>query len=369
MVFLGLTQDQWAELGLSVLLVVGTAVVGRWVVHLLLGRLAGRLVGRTGTALDDAILTAVRGPVYWLAVVIAFRVAIARLDFVPASWDDALGGIFFALNGLVGFAFVWRLTGNLFAWYAQDIATRTETELDEQLIPFFRRLVMIVLFLIGLIMLLGRFVDVSALVTTLGVGSLAIALAAKDSLSDAITGFLIWIDRPFRIGDRIGIQDLETWGDVVDIGLRSTRVRTRNNRMVIVPNSVIGKSLVVNYSYPDILYRIQVHIGIAYGSDIELARRTMIEAVRTVDGVLEDRLVEALLLEFGDSALIFRLRWWIGSYADTRRMFDGVNTAVYKAFSEAGIELPCPQREVHHRFDPEDIGRLVEVRQMGPDGE
>jgi small-conductance mechanosensitive channel len=200
--------------------------------------------------------------------------------------------------------------------------------------PFFRRVALILLTAVGLITLLGHFnVDVSAMVTTLGIGSLAIALAAQAALADTISGFIIMIDQPFRIGDRIEILDLNTWGDVVDIGLRSSRIRTRDNRMVIVPNSLIGKSLVVNHSYPSTQYRIQVHIGVAYGSDIELVRETIIEAVRSVEGVLPDRPVEALFLEFGDSALIFRVRWWIESYVDTRRMYDRVNTAVYKALN------------------------------------
>ena len=142
-------------------------------------------------------------------------------------------------------------------------------------------------------------------------------------------------------------MDLDTWGDVVDIGLRSTRIRTRDNRMVVIPNSQIGKSLVVNYAYPNDQYRLEIHIGIAYGSDIEKARQVMIDAVRGVEGVLPDRPVEALFLEFGDSALVFRIRWWLESYVDTRQMFDRVNTDLYKALQKEKIQLPFPQLDVH----------------------
>ena len=117
--------------------------------------------------------------------------------------------------------------------------------------------------------------------------------------------------------------------------------------MVVVPNSQIGKSLVVNYAYPNDQYRLQIHIGVAYGTDLEIARQVMVKAVEKVEGVLQDRPVEALFLEFGDSSLIFRVRWWLESYVDTRRMFDRVNTALYKALKENGIELPFPQIDVH----------------------
>jgi small-conductance mechanosensitive channel len=148
---------------------------------------------------------------------------------------------------------------------------------------------------------------------------------------------------------------------VVDVGLRSCRIRTRDNRMVIVPNSVIGKSLVVNYSYPDTQYRIQIHVGVDYGTDIELARQTMIDAVRDVEGVLPDRKVEALFLEFGEAAMIFRVRWWIESYVDTRRMFDRVNTALYHALNEAGIVLPGPQYAVYHKIAPADAEQIASL--------
>ena len=346
--FLGLVGEQWLDLGVSLLIVAAALILGRWVVRVLLDRGIRRAVRRTKNTLDDAIVDTLRLPLYWLVVVFFCDIALARLDFLPAAWETWLNDIFYVLYWAIGFAFVLRFANNFFIWYGQEMAARTETDLDDQLMPFFRRVVAIILWVIGIITLLGHFgVDISAMLATLGVGSLAIALAAKDTLADTISGFIIMIDRPFRIGDRIEIRDLGTWGDVVDIGLRSSRIRTRDNRTVIVPNSVIAKSLVVNHSYPDTQYRIQIHIGVAYGSDLELARRTMIEAVRSVEGVLPDHKIEALFLEFGDSALTFRVRWWIDSYVDTRRMFDRVNTALYNALNEAGIEIPFPHVDVH----------------------
>ncbi|HFD39024.1 MAG TPA: mechanosensitive ion channel family protein, partial [Anaerolineae bacterium] len=186
-----------------------------------------------------------------------------------------------------------------------------------------------------------------AFAAVLGIGGLALSLAAKDVIADTIDGFIILVDQPFRIGDRIEIQGVGTWGDVTDIGLRTTRIRTRDNRVVIVPNSVIGSNQVINYSYPDPRYRIETHVGIGYGQDIEKVRRIIIETVRQVEGVLPDKPVDALYNEMGDSAMIFRVRWWIESYSDTRRMFDRVHTALQKALDEAGIEMPYPTQNVN----------------------
>jgi len=298
--FLGLQSEQWLNLGISVLIVTAVLIFGRWVFCVLLDQVAQRVIRRTRTTLDDAVLDALRLPIYWFGAVFAFQIALARLDFLPVSWDAGLGEIFYVLYFVIGLISAGRCVKNIITWYGSEIAARTETNMAEQLLPFFRRVAMIILSLIGIIMLLGHFeLDVSAFVATLGIGSVAIALAAQAALTDTIGCFSIMIDRPFRIGDRIEIQELDTWGDVVDIGLRSSRICTRDNRMVIVPNSVISQSLIVNYSYPDTKYSIQVNIGVAYSTNLELARRIMIEAVRGVEGVLPGREVEALFLEFG----------------------------------------------------------------------
>ncbi|MDX1379374.1 MAG: mechanosensitive ion channel family protein, partial [Anaerolineales bacterium] len=333
--FSSLTTDQWIDIGISVSVLLLTIFLGRWLIKALFTRVIKRLTNFTTSTLDDAILEAVAAPTYWLAVIYAFQFSMNRLGFVFEELQFNLEDLYFVLFLLIGFAIALRLVNNISNWYAQRLAKTDKVELSEQLMPFLRRVVVIIMAVIVVIMLLGHFeVDVSGFVATLGIGSLVIALAAQAALADTISGFVIMIDRPYRIGDRIEIQDLDTWGDVVDIGLRSTHIRTRDNRMVIVPNSVIGKSLIVNYSYPSSEYRIQNHIGVAYGTDIEQARQVIIEAVKKVEGVLPDKPVEALFLEFGDSALTFRIRWWLDSYVDTRRMFDSVNTAVYEALNE-----------------------------------
>ena len=351
-IFWGLSGQQWIEIGISVLILLGVLLLGRWIINFILEKLLFRITKRTKNNLDNQILDAARLPIYFLAVVLTLDTALRRLTFLTRGWNTWLNEGFFILYFLVGFIFAWRLVTHFFRWYEEEMTQKTETTLNKQLFPFFERIALILLGTIGIITLLSYFdINITAMVTTLGIGSLALALAAQSALEDSISGFLIMMDRPFRIGDRIELLDLDTWGDVVDIGLRSTRIRTRDNRMVIVPNSVIGKSLVVNYAYPNDQYRLEIHIGVAYGTEIEKARQVMIETVQKVDGVLPDQSVEVLFLEFGDSALIFRVRWWLESYVDTRRMFDRVNTALYNALKEENIQLPFPQLDVHMKSE------------------
>jgi small-conductance mechanosensitive channel len=139
--------------------------------------------------------------------------------------------------------------------------------------------------------------------------------------------------------------------------------------MVIVPNSVISKNQVVNYTFPDPRYRIQMHIGIGYGSNIEEIRQLIVETVRQVDGVLPDKPVDSLYIDMGESAMIFRVRWWIESYEDTRQMYDRVNTALQNVFDAEGIETPYPIHTMNLQVDKDTAANLSEVFRKDSSGE
>jgi small-conductance mechanosensitive channel len=284
----------WREIGLAFAILAGAVILG-WLVLFAIDKVFVRLARRTRTSFDDAILKAVRGPLFWLIMFIALRLALNQLGFLPPNWQKTRQDLTFVLNLFVAYLFLYKLISKMLQWYTGELAVRTKSRVDQQVLPFARRVLLSLLTVVVFIMLLSHFdVDVSALVTTLGIGTLAIALAAQNTLSDVINGFAIIGDRPFAIGDRIEILDLDTWGDVQDVGLRSTRIRTRDNRMVIIPNSVIGKSLVVNHSSPSTVYRVQTHVGIGADVDIDHARQVMIEAVRAQDWVMQDQRIEAL---------------------------------------------------------------------------
>jgi MscS family membrane protein len=329
------------------IILIATAFVA-WILSKLLNRWVKGLVGRSESGLDDTLLNALKGPAIYLVVLIGLWLALQQADSVIHLDDQILTSAFFILYLVLGYLTAARLITGLVNWYGREIAQQTETRLDDHILPFFRRVAVVILFLIALVILLGHFdVNVSAVVTTLGIGSLAIALAAQEVLGNMISGFIIMIDRPFRIGDRIELEELQTWGDVKDINLHSTRILTRDNRLISVPNGLIGKNRVVNHSIPSTQYRVETHVGVAYGTDIDQVRQVLVETVRAQPWVMKTKPVEALFLEFQDSGLLFRVRCWIEHYVETRRIIDKLNTAIYKALNEAEIEIPFPQRVVH----------------------
>jgi small-conductance mechanosensitive channel len=346
--FLGVAVESWINLGVTVALVLLGYIVVMW----LLGR-AYRWLGRLTSAEAVARVEAEITPsLRWLLLLVLLNVAIQRLLFIPDYLRTWILDLLY-VGGIVLMTIVlWRLMDLSVAYYrSTQTDPRRLVEIDPALV-LLMRIGRVFLVVLAASLLLTRFgINVAALTAALGIGGLALSLAARDTIADAISGVIILFDRPFRVGDRIEIQELGTWGDVVEIGLRTTRIRTRDNRMVIVPNSTINNNQIVNYSYPDPRYRIETRVGVAYGSDIEHVRQVITDAVRGVDGVLAEKPVQVLYDEMGDFAMWFRVRWWIESYADTRIMDDRVHTALQHAMDAAGIVSPFPTQTIRLEQD------------------
>nr|WP_269849949.1 mechanosensitive ion channel domain-containing protein [Methanosarcina horonobensis] len=187
----------------------------------------------------------------------------------------------------------------------------------------------------------------TASLTALGLSGIIIGLAAQSTIADIITGIVLLIDRPFRIGDRIRIEKLDTWGDVIEIGWRSTRILTRDNRLVVIPNSAIGIDMITNYSILDKIFRVETDVVVSYGPDIEYVRNLIIEAMKHEDWIMYENPVQVLLLEFTGSGMKFKARCWIENYVETRVSEDRLNTAIYKALINANIAMPSSDIIIH----------------------
>ena len=342
---LGLTGEDWINLAVSIV----TILIGYLIVNLLFMRILRWLVRKTPTKFDDAFLDTIQGPLRFFVLVLFIQISVLRLTFLDEDVVRILDKLFFILYLSILFLIIWRLIGFSLDWYQQHVTPEDEDQeaRREKTLPLIRRVLHIIWIVIVFTMALSFWnINITALIAIIGIGGLAVSLAAQDTINDFINGLLIWVDRPFRIGDRIEIQGNETWGDVTDIGARTTRIRTRENVMVIVPNSVIGKNQVINFTYPDPTFRTEIEFQLDYKEDLDRVRRVVVEAVRSVDGVIKDEPVDALFRDFGQSTIIFQVRWWIDSYGDTYLISDCVNSAILDSLREAGIEIAVPIQEI-----------------------
>jgi len=352
---LGLGIDDWIVLGLSILLIVGAYVLATWLVK----RVFPRWARRTETQIDDRLLEIAGKEIHWLVLVIALRIFTTRFVFLSADLKLLLVDIYFILVMILVMRIIWHAID----FVENEVHRRMEDqERDVEMAPVIK---LVVAFARGLAIvifatiLLSHFgVDLTGILAALGLGGFALSLAARDTIEDMIAGLIILIDRPFRVGDRIEIQELGTWGDVTSIGMRTTSIRTRDNRMVIVPNSKISTNEIVNYSYPDPEYRIQTHISLAYGTPIKTIQELVRNTMQDVEDVMQDKNIDVLYHEMGDSAMIFRVRWWISTYADKRRVLDRVHIALQEAIDESGLESPFTTQTIDLQINPETAGLM-----------
>ncbi|MGB7096431.1 MAG: mechanosensitive ion channel family protein [Anaerolineales bacterium] len=363
-VFLGLTGEDWINLGISILIfLVGTFFITR-IVHALLRW----ITGFTSSKRDDEFVAAIKGQINLFISVLIFDFATGRLPFIHVYWKAALNQVYFALYVFAITWILWKLIDLGFTWHKGDTVPEGEVDASESLRILFKRLLYGLLLIVAITVILNNFgVNVTILLALLVIGIIAIFLAAQDTLTDMVYGFILLFDQPFRVGDRIEIQELGTWGDIIQVGARTTRIRTRDNRVVIMPNSIIGKNQVTNYSYPDPHYRIQTEIDIEYGNDPERVSQVIVEAVQTAQGVLQDKEVDTLVMKIGKSGLKFRVRWWIDTYSDANFVFDRVHRVLYAAFEEAGIEMSLDaydlnvsmkaENQMENTSDPADRGQ------------
>lgn len=338
---------QFTEM-LIVLLVTGVALVAAYIV---MRRWLWPALRRSGHAPDRRVLSLVEQIVYLSLILAGLRQAVLAL----APGSPQIRDLFFLLSWILGISFALRLASAVTDWYLGTIAPRVDGTAPGKIVPIVKYVVFIVVVVLGVIVLMDYFgITSSALtasVAALGVTTIIIGLAAENIINDIISGYVIRADRPFGVGDRIDISELDTWGDVQEIGWRSTRILTRDKRMVTVPNSLIGKNLVTNYSVPDKVFRVETDVVVTYGEDIERVRSMILDAVEAQDWVMRDRPVQVLLWEFRESGVMLRARCWIEDYVDTRLLVDQLNTAIYRRLFEAGVVSGPASDVVLHRAD------------------
>ncbi len=231
-------------------------------------------------------------------------------------------------------------------------ADNTETKIDNIIFELLNRFSGAIIYAVGIILALDIMgINVMPFVAGAGILGVAIGFAAKDTLSNLIAGILLIIDRPFEIGDRIEVWSApagsSSWGDVIDIGLRATKIRTTDNIIIVIPNNEIMKRDIVNYTLISSNIRVRINIGVSYDTDIKHAKKVILQMASEVDWVLTEPAPRVVVRSFGESSVDLQLRVWID---DARRRMDTISTITDRikcAFDQAGIEIPYPKRDIH----------------------
>lgn len=312
---------------------------------LFINEIGHRLANKTSTSLDDEIMKAVNGPLQALIVVFGIYVSLQTLTYLPFGIYENLNMLLLVAIIIVGAYQVANIVKALLNWYKNDIAPKTDSEFDDIIIPFISKLSTAAIIVLAFMMIIDQFIDITPLIASFGIVGIAVALAAQELLSNLFGALAILTDRPYKIGDRIQLSSGEM-GDVIEIGLRSTKLMTLERQVIVVPNSEISKSRIVNYSMPDTTIRFTLKVGVAYGTDIKKATSVMLDIADKTEGVLKQPNPKVYITGLGDYTVNLRFDVWAQNYKLVYDIPDRLYRQILKSFREEGIVIPYPIKTV-----------------------
>ncbi|MFT4709120.1 MAG: MscS family membrane protein [Bacteroidia bacterium] len=335
------TSSPWGQAAIAM----GAFLLLAKLIEILLSATCKLLLRRTRTLLDDRIVELLRKPVLQSVILIGVVVTVAVLE-PSAGTEQAVKHVASTLIALAWSIFLLR-GSKVFLQAASDEKARFQL-LEQRTYPLFSNLATVVIVAVTTWVVINIWgADMTGWLASAGVVGIAVGFAAKDTLANLFAGVFVIADAPFRVGDYI-VLDTGDRGQVVHIGLRSTRLLTRSDVEITIPNSVIASGRITNQSSgPYSKMRVKLPVQVAYGSDIDLLREILLELAAAEGLVQAAPIPNVRFRAMADSGLNFELMFWVEDPSLRGRAVDALNTAVYKRLTKEGIEIPYPKRDVY----------------------
>jgi MscS family membrane protein len=338
--YYGNTLKEWL---IALAIIVGAAIAGK-VAYWILSHIVKRATAKTKTRVDDLIVDMAEEPLALVVTIFGIWYAVGTLHLSEGvrGWLD--GGVQFVVV-LVGAWLVTRLFDALFKEYLIPIAEKSETDLDDQLLPIVRRGTKFVVWAMAIVMALNNAgYNVGAALAGLGIGGLALAMASKDTVANMFGGLTIFMDGPFKLNDRVKIAGFD--GTVTEIGLRSTRLQTLEGRKVTIPNAKFSENAVENVS-AEPSRKVVSTLGLVYDTGPE----QMKDALATLKKIADDHedteeKVLVAFTEFADSSMNLLFIYYIKAGADILQTQTDINLAILETFAEKGLDMAYPTQTI-----------------------
>lgn len=336
-------ESPWMQALVIVVLTLLLTVIVRLVSRFVLIPLARK----TKSDLDDVIIRAIQNFLFYSIPLVGLMVALTPFSLktlVPRH-------ILTSLLILVLMRILIVLTEDVSCWLEKIWVAATESSLDVGLLPLVRRATKTIVVIVGVLVLLGEWnIEIAPMLGALGIGGLAIGLALNTSLANVFGGIQLILDRSIRVGEKIMLESGEV-GVVLDIGLRSTKLRSYDNEVIYIPNSYLANARIKNYTKPDATIRVTVTFSVAYGSDITEVKNVVTKAISGLNGILKEPGPQVLFLNMGDFSLDMSARVWVGDYDKQFAKKLEMVELIYNTLNENNIEIPFPTRTVFMKQD------------------
>lgn len=330
--------------------VLGSVVFAGWIIKRLLFRALQRWASRTKFRVDDLLVEGLRKPFMIWVWILGFYLV---LEFSAVPQRPAiLVGKGLLILWVISVAFVAaNLVNSLIRIYGGRLqGVLPVTSLTQNLVT-------LSVAVLGILIILNALgVSITPILTALGVGGLAVALALQDTLSNLFAGFYVSVAGQVRVGDYIRLDTGEE-GYVADIAWRSTTIRALQNNLIIVPNAKLAQAIVINYHLPEKRMSLLIPIAVSYNSDPEEVERILVEeaeeGARHIPGLLQEpEPFVRFIPGFGESSLNFTLICQVAEFVDQYLVQHELRKRIFRRFHQAGIEIPFPIRTVYLRQEP-----------------
>ncbi len=329
---------------ISLLIILGSIILGK-IIYWFFGKVVKKFTSKTKTKIDDIIVDMVEEPLVFAIGVIGFWYGVESLSF-PAEVEKVIGNIYHMLIAINVTWLIARLLDALIEEYVVPLTEKTESDFDDQILPIFRKGLRSVIWALGVIVGLNNAgYDVTAMIAGLGIGGLALAMAAKDSLSNIFGGVTVFTDKPFKVNDRIKIDGFD--GTITEIGIRTSRLKTLEGRVVTIPNSKFTGNMVENIS-EEPSRKVVVKIGLTYDMSADQIENSMkiLKSIAEKNKNIESAPTVGFN-DFGDFSLGIIFIYYIKKGADIINTQTEVNLAILREFEENKLEMAFPTQTIY----------------------
>ena len=340
--FYGNTVTEWA---IALGIILGSFIATK-IIYWIMANIVTKITKRTKTNIDDVLIEKLEKPIVYLILIIGYWVAIHYLHFSNPEILSFLENLAYFGLVITITSIISRVFDALISEVIMPMADKSDGDFDNQLIPVIRKGVKSIIWILGIIVGLDNIgFDITAMIAGLGIGGLALALAAQDSVKNIFAGIMIFLDKPFRMKDRIQIGSYD--GIVEEVGLRSTRVRTLDGRIVTIPNSTFTDNSVINVTSQPAL-KIILNLGLTYDTD-EKGMQQGIDILRDIvadnSAILEED-CSVGFKDFGDFSLGILFIYYVKPDAHWLDSQNTISMDVLKRFNAAGLDFAYPTQTI-----------------------
>ncbi|MBS3122020.1 mechanosensitive ion channel family protein [Candidatus Woesearchaeota archaeon] len=301
------------------------------------------VVKKTKTKMDDIIVDRVEYPLSWSIILLGILISLNTIDYTQIYAQAYIFPIIKTLIVALVIHTLIKLTDDLLEeWWRE-----TPSTINEDIIQITSNFIKILFIFIGLVILLAIWgLNIKSLLLSVGIISVILGFALKGTLDNIFSGISLMLEHSFRVGDIIKLETNEV-GEVLHIGLRSTKIKTYDNELLVVPNAVLGNMRIINYAKPDNNLRVVLPVSVVYGSDIEKVKKVLLNAVNGMKQISLPHMTKVIFVKMGDYSLDFKLLFFIDDYKNKYLAESQALSLVYNALKKNHIEIPYPTRTLY----------------------